>query len=192
VGEATIEGEMEEIERRAAAVLAELPDYVWRGELPPVPVEEIADTHFGLRVREVAAAEMRTAPGCPELAEGETISGLLIPSLGEIWVNAEEAVEWPGRRRFTIGHELGHHVIHRTGRQTLFCRRATVDAEPGPAEAAPAPPDIEEEANVFAAALLMPAELLRAEYARDRRFEWLCELFGTSGAAMGRRLHAVI
>ena len=53
-------------------------------------------------------------------------------------------------------------------------------------------PDIEEEANVFAAALLMPAEMLRAEYARDRRFEWLCELFGASGAAMGRRLHAVI
>jgi hypothetical protein len=183
---------MEEIERRAEALLAELPDYVWRGEIPPVPVEEIADTHFGLRVREVAAEEMRTAPGCPELADGETISGLLIPSLGEIWVNAEEAAEWPGRRRFTIGHELGHHILHRTGPQTLFCRRAVVDVEPASAAARPPLPDLEEEANVFAAALLMPAELLRAEYARDRRFEWLCELFGASGAAMGRRLHAVI
>ena len=38
----------------------------------------------------------------------------------------------------------------------------------------------------------MPAEMLRAEYARDRRFERLCERFGASGAAMGRRLHAVI
>ena len=184
---------MEEIERRAEAVLAELPDYVWRGEIPPVPVEEIADTHFGLRVREVAPEQMRTAPGGPELAEGETISGLLISSLGEIWVNAEEAGQWPGRRRFTIGHELGHHVLHRSGQQTLFCRRATVDPDPASAAAArQALPDIEEEANVFAAALLMPAEMLRAEYARDRRFEWLCELFGASGAAMGRRLHAVI
>jgi hypothetical protein len=183
---------MEEIELRAEAVLAELPDYVWRGELPPVPLEEIADTHFGLRVREVAAAQMRTAPGCPELADGETISGLLIPSLGEIWVNAEEAAEWPGRRRFTIGHELGHHVLHRSGQQTLFCRRAAVDVDPGSVPARPPLPELEEEANVFAAALLMPAEMLRAEYARDRRFEWLCELFGASGAAMGRRLHAVI
>ena len=127
---------MEEIERRAEAVLAELPDYVWRGEIPPVPVEEIADTHFGLRVREVAPEQMRTAPGGPELAEGETISGLLISSLGEIWVNAEEAGQWPGRRRFTIGHELGHHVLHRSGQQTLFCRRATVDPDPASAAAA--------------------------------------------------------
>ena len=183
---------MEEIERRAEAVLAELPDYVWRGEIPPVPVEEIADTHFGLRVREVAVEKMRTAPGCPELAEGETISGLLIPSLGEIWINAEEARQWPGRRRFTIGHELGHHILHRTGQQTLSCGKTTVDVDPDAAEARPALPNIEEEANIFAAALLMPAEMLQNEYARDRRFEWLCELFGASGAAMGRRLHAVI
>jgi IrrE N-terminal-like domain len=189
---------MEEIERRAEAVLAELPDYVWGGERPPVPVYEIADTYFGLRVREVSSDRMRTAPGCPQLAEGEMISGLLIPSRGEIWVNAEEAGQWPGRRRFTIGHELGHHVLHRTGQQTLFCRRATVDPEPGRDRRSPGPearpplPAAEEEANAFAAALLMPAEMLRAEYARDRRFERLCERFGASGAAMGRRLHAVI
>ncbi|MQA75981.1 MAG: ImmA/IrrE family metallo-endopeptidase, partial [Solirubrobacterales bacterium] len=130
--------ELEAIERRAAAVLAELPDYIWRGELPPVPVDEIADSHFALRVCEKTPAEMRTAPGCPPLGDGETISGLLIASRGEIWVNAEEAGQWPGRRRFTIGHELGHHVLHRTGQQTLFCRRATVDPEPAPGER-PAP-----------------------------------------------------
>ena len=174
---------MKEIERRAEAVLAALPDYVWRGELPPVPVEEIADTYFGLRVHDVSPAQMRTAPGCPELAGG---------------VNAEEADQWPPRRRFTIGHELGHHVLHRTAQQTLLCRRATVDPEPRKDNggrgvgARPPLPATEEQANAFAAALLMPAEMLRAEYARDRRFEWLCELFGASGAAMWRRLHAVI
>ena len=35
------------------------------------------------------------------------LSGLLLPAAGEIWVNAAEAREWPPRRRFTIGHELG-------------------------------------------------------------------------------------
>ena len=34
---------------------------------------------------------------------------------------------WPPRRRFTIGHELAHWVMHRTGQQALFCRRTTVD-----------------------------------------------------------------
>ena len=51
----------------------------------------------------------------------------------------------------------------------------------------------EEEANAFAAALLMPAELIRRHYEdTGGDFERLCELFGASGAAMGRRLHAVI
>ncbi len=50
----------------------------------------------------------------------------------------------------------------------------------------------EQEADAFAAALLMPAGLVQAEYRRDRDFARLCSVFGASGAAMGRRLHAVI
>ena len=34
---------MEQIERRAESILAELPDYIWDGDPPPSPVEEIAD-----------------------------------------------------------------------------------------------------------------------------------------------------
>ena len=46
---------MEEIERRAESVLAELPDYIWDGDRPPIPVEEIADSHFGLHVCDKSA-----------------------------------------------------------------------------------------------------------------------------------------
>ena len=54
-------------------------------------------------------------------------------------------------------------------------------------------PPTEEEANAFAAAVLMPARLMREQYvACDRDFDRLCRKFGSSGAAMGRRLHAVI
>ena len=123
---------MEEIEHRAEAVLAELPPYIWTGDAPPIPIDEIADSHFGLHVRDVVPAEMREAPGLrDEVADGETISGLLLPSLGEIWVNADEAVQWPPRRRFTIAHELGHWVLHRSGQQALFCRKASVDESQG-------------------------------------------------------------
>ena len=62
---------------------------------------------------------------------------------------------------------------------------------------APAPafarPPREEEANHFAAALLMPARLVELHYRRmEGNFDRLCRLFDSSGAAMGRRLHAVI
>ena len=183
---------MEEIELRARRILEELPDYVWDGSKPPVPVEEIADTHFGLHVCDKAPQEMREVPGCPPLGADETLSGLLLPSLGQIWVNADEAVQWPPRRRFTIAHELGHHVLHRTGQQSLFCRKAMVDPVDKPATTKPPLPVTEEEANVFAAALLMPAELIELYYRRNGDFGWLCEVFASSGAAMSRRLRAVI
>ncbi len=183
--------EIEAIEYRAEAVLAGVPDWLWDGERLPVPVEAIADSHFNLLVREVA--DMTAAPGCPPLEEGQTLSGLLLGS--EIWVNAEEARLWPGRRRFTISHELGHYVLHRRGQQSLFCRRGSVAEAGGEAERPPLPPS-EEEANAFAAALLIPARLLRRHYEelgpRRDRFERLCELFGASQTAMSRRLHQVI
>jgi hypothetical protein len=184
---------MEEIETRAEAILAELPEYIWSGDRPPIPIHEIADSHFGLFVRRVSPAAMREAPGCPELGEGDALSGLLLPSLGEIWVNADETAEWPERERFTIAHELGHHVLHATGQQTLFCRKPSVDPEDGPAAEREPLPVIEREANTFAAALLMPAEMIERYYrSTGRDFHKLCDVFESSGAAMSRRLRAVI
>ena len=70
---------MEEIERRADEILAELPDYIWDGDRPPIPVEEVADSHFGLHICDKQPAEMRAAPGCPAIRDDETLSGLLLP-----------------------------------------------------------------------------------------------------------------
>lgn len=184
---------MEGIERRAEELLARVPNWLWDGETLPVPVEDIADTCCGLLVRDVD--EMNAAPGCPPLSEGRSLSGLLLPSLGEIWVNADEARQWPPRRRFTIGHELGHWILHQDDQVALFCRHGVVDVPALEAPAADRPPldPIEEEANFFAAALLMPAVLIRHHYERcEGDFRALCSTFNASGAAMGRRLHQVI
>ena len=169
----------------AESVLAGVPAYIWDGERLPVPVEEIVDSCYGLYVREVD--DMATAPGAPALATGQSLSGLLLPARGEIWVNANEARQWPPRRRFTIGHELGHWVMHRTaGQQSLFCRRTTID-ESG--QRALVVRDIEEEASAFAAELLMPRWLLVREHAR---VGWdlaeLCRVFESSNTAMERRI----
>jgi len=191
--------ELEEFEGRAGRVLDCVPAYVWDGDQLPVPVERIVSDVYGLRVLHKAGEEMCKAPGCPEVAPGQSLSGLLLASRGEIWVNADEAAAWPGRGRFTICHELGHWVMHRhAGEQSLFCRAtkppAGHDAEPAaPGSAEPRPErNIEDEASAFAAALLIPRELLRREYARVREFEFLRDRFASSGSAMGRRLHQVI
>jgi len=177
----------EPIERRAEALLDQLEAYLWAERKPPVPVEHIADSHFGLRVCERSPEELLGAPGAPALGPGEVLSGLLLPSRMEIWVNAEEAEEWPARRRFTIGHEIGHWVMHR-GQQPLFCRGSMVreDEETDG-------PDIEEEASIFAASLLMPRKLMRRYWERcGHRHDAMCKIFKTSGAAMGKRLHTAL
>lgn len=177
------------IEERAVGILGRVPDYLWNGEELPVPVEKIVSNSFGLLIREVE--EMTAAPGL----EGErttNVSGLLLTGPGEIWVNAAEARQWEGRKRFTICHELGHYVIHQDDVEpTVFCRRVEV-AEGGEGEEPGERPVIEREADAFAAAILMPAHLIaerRLALADD--LTRLCEEFGTSEKAMRYRLAAL-
>jgi hypothetical protein len=112
----------------AERVLDAAPGYVWDGERLPVPVEDIADSVFGLLVRDVK--DMATAPGAPALQDGQALSGLLLPGRGEIWVNADEARQWPPRRRFTIGHELGHWVMHRAPGRSRCSASAPASTSP--------------------------------------------------------------
>jgi len=180
---------MEEVEAHAEGVLASVPAWLWDGESLPVPVEDIADTLFGLLVREVG--DLRAAPGVPSLHETQSLSGLLLPDRGEIWVNAGEAQQWPTRRRFTIGHELGHFCLHQQRGAAVWCRTGCVEEERRKASLPPLPIE-EEEANAFAAAILMPARLIRRHYRRGMDFFALCQRFGASGSAMGKRLHQVV
>ena len=184
-----------EVEQRAERELGRVPKWIWSGKTLPVPVEHIADSVFGLHVRNVD--DLRTAPGVPDVPGTQGLSGLLLPAIGEIWVNAGEARVWPSRRRFTISHELGHWCLHRAER-AIWCRSHVIDPSDDQAAADAARAPNEREADEFAAALLMPAALVRRHYERLRRsdpegcFQQLCELFGVSGAAMGRRLQRVV
>lgn len=96
----------------------------------------------------------------PELGEDEELAGFLyvVGSIGIIFVNANQ--ENPiGRRRFTVAHELGHFLLHRTrmtAGQWIGDTNATIQ-EAGDSEVA----EMEREANRFAAELLMPAAVCR-------------------------------
>ena len=180
---------MEEVEAHAERVLASVPGWLWDGESLPVPVEDIADSHFGLLIREVD--DLTAAPGVPSLHAAQSLSGLLLPDRGEIWVNASEAAQWPSRRRFTVGHELGHFCLHQHHGAPVWCRTGCVE-EQARKETLPPLPVEEEEANAFAAALLMPARLIREHYRRGMDFHAFCKRFGASGSAMGKRLHKVV
>jgi len=132
----------------------------------PVPVEAIAEDLLGLNVGELKELE---------------VSGMLLPSERQVWLNAREARESPGRRRFTLAHEVGHWVCQvLEGRVApVFCRAEEVGVGEGRA--------LEREANVFAAELLMPEEAERASF--DGAVAGAAACFGVSEEAMGWRLY---
>lgn len=174
-------------EAAAAALLAS----AGLGELeaPPIDVTSLAEEHEGLDVQE--HVDLRTLADSPTLSDAVTLSGLLIPARRRIWVDAVEAKRSPGRRSFTIAHELGHWCMHRegTGTHTRFCRADEVGASPAELHTAVL---IERQANRFAAALLMPEEILRREAERSRlSVPLLARRFGVSGAAMQVRLEVL-
>lgn len=110
---------------------------------PPVPIEQLAER---------AGAVVRYAP-----FDGQ-MSGLLCRSEdgngAVIGVNSRHPTV---RQRFSIAHELGHLVLHEPAFQ--IDQHAFVSFRDSESSSATDPHEIE--ANQFAAALLMPAALLR-------------------------------
>jgi Zn-dependent peptidase ImmA (M78 family) len=135
----------------------------------PVPVDSIASDLLGLHVEEV---------------EDLGVSGLLLPDARTIRLSAGEARESPGRRRFTLAHEIGHWVCHCVGAARpapILCRPGQIGGQPGE--------PLEREANVFAAELLMPAATVATAVGRGAAAPALAEELGVSEAALAWRLY---
>jgi hypothetical protein len=105
--------------------------------------------------------EERDIPGC---------MGALVYSDGlpRQWGIYYQKGQSPGRRAFTIGHELGHYLLHRELIETdsrfqggITCDEQSVLQRDGLG--------IEKEADSFAAALLMPLHDFRNQLAPDAR-----------------------
>jgi Zn-dependent peptidase ImmA (M78 family) len=144
----------------------------------PVPIEELAAAFDIIEIKDLETAGF----------EG----GLLTDkykSRGVILVNKAARA---GRRRFTIGHELGHLLIetHKPVKDdTFLCSREDMNTWTASEQNIYA--KMEVEANKFASLLLMPPPLLRPYLARsgDPKLESVLSLhddFGVSKEAAAR------
>ncbi|HEX7027757.1 MAG TPA: ImmA/IrrE family metallo-endopeptidase [Gammaproteobacteria bacterium] len=114
-------------------------------------------------------------------------SGVLLVENG-IAAIAVNSTHHPHRQRFSAAHELGHFILHSRGRDRLF-----VDKAYRRSQVSSSGTDKDEiEANRFAAALLMPEDLIRGyignEPITDMDIAKLALKFQVSEQAMTLRL----
>lgn len=161
------------IEEKAKTILSEL-----KIQSPPVPVEQVAE-HLGLSLQ---AAHL-----------GDNVSGILVldGATGTIGYNSTHAQV---RRRFSIAHELGHYILHKDSR-SLFIDKRYFAVYHRNELSSTGEDRVEIEANRFAAALLMPTDMLKNEITKndfdlgdEEVLSSLARKFNVSTQAMAYRL----
>lgn len=85
------------------------------------------------------------------------------------------------RQAFTIAHELGHHFLHEDKADEVYLRYFADQLSFEQKE-------MERQANRFAASLLMPRQVVLAEWQKTQDEKLLANKFGVSQSAMHYRL----
>ncbi len=123
---------------------------------------------------------------------GEGVSGALIID-GENATIVHSPSHSPVRVRFTIAHELGHYDLHRNGSKKLFVDMKNIRFRDEKSSLGVMKE--EREANAFAAALLMPKEMVLDKIRQgtydlhdERSVKKLAKEFEVSTIAMSIRL----
>jgi len=143
----------------------------------PVPMTRILET-FQITLQPVPdltrtrAREFLRLPAAEDpqsLSEHSQLSGLMVARAtgSVVLVNATDILT---RRRFTMAHELGHHLLHRPRMQSGMLRY-DLAAEDGGHLSESALKQIEDEADLFAANMLMPEQWVRTWFVHQQR-EW--------------------
>lgn len=141
---------------------------------PPIIASDLAKKS-GLDVIRVRLNEIK-----PEYS---TISGFIDAENNKMYVNA---CETPQRQNFTIAHELGHFLMNHvnTAEYGMLFRRPVEEQSNVP---------IEQEANVFAANLLVPEKMLKETI---KKYPFISDvelgnLFGVSPSVIRNRKNYV-
>lgn len=96
---------------------------------------------------------------------GDDVSGILVieNDKGTIGFNPSNSRV---RQRFTIAHELGHYLLHKHAISEVFVDKDFIVKYRSEKQYSFAEIKQEQEANLFAAALLMPKEMIKAEVSK--------------------------
>lgn len=134
---------------------------------PPV-IAEVLARNYGLFVKNYNFK--------PEYMD---VSGFIDPQTKTIIVNAEDS---PQRKNFTIAHELGHYLLGHVNNPDydVLYRRPIAEQTNKP---------LEQEANCFAANLLVPEQMLRCcleQYPFASNLQ-IANIFGVSADVIGYR-----
>ena len=154
----------DQIERDAIVLLRE---YELAQDLtiaPPIPVEEILESHLGLTLDFDDLHEKLDLP-IPD--DGPEVFGALWVDARSVFIDQSlDPEDHPGREgryRFTLGHEIGHWRLHRECLRRNLSQLSLFAAGAEPTlvcRTSQAKEPIEWQADFFAANLLMPREMV--------------------------------
>jgi len=141
--------ESEEIRKHANAFLVE---YNPEGVLP-LPIEEIVEFKIGINIVPIHGLQARI----------ETV-GFITSDLTEIDLDLEVSEKYPARFRWTIAHEVGHLLLHRS----LYESQRFSKPEEWKKWVGTIPDKqyrwLEAQANMLASRILMPADALAEHF----------------------------
>lgn len=145
----------------------------------PIPVQQIA-INLGL---DVIGYDL-----------GDGVSGTLVIKNGKGYIGYNPSHS-KKRQRFTIAHEICHFIMHNdSGKDNLFVDKDFLVKYRGNTSYSAAEMIQEQQANAFAAALLMPEDFVRAELVKlatlseGELIDALAKVFDVSIPAMTYRL----
>ena len=142
---------MDEVEKLADELNTDYTSSIGPALTIPIPVEDIAEHFLGYSI-DITNEGLFSDPN---------FLGGIDFEQNLIYVNAS-VEDHDGRYAFTVAHEIGHHVLHREaylndkeqGKREILCRDSGEK------------PQIEIEADRFAAALLMPSSVVLETFNR--------------------------
>lgn len=158
-----IKDKKQEIEAKTVDILETYYGYI-ENIKPPIKASAILDK-TGLKI---ISAKFKD----------ENVSGYYNKKEKRIYVSSSENIR---RQIFTIAHELGHFYLHADLNEETFYRQQALNINEEHDER-------EEEANLFAASLLMPKELVEIYWSYSRNWEEMANIFIVSKSAMFFRL----
>jgi Zn-dependent peptidase ImmA (M78 family) len=107
----------------------------------------------------------------------EDVDAMIVPMEGRVVavVNMNQSAN---RRRFSLAHELCHHLLHQD--RTVLNDRVNIDSPPGDTDEFSSKDPYEAEADIFAGELLVPLPMLKRHFKSGMTAADIARIFAVS------------